>query len=220
MRDVRAVLFDLDGTLIDSAPDLALAGNALRQARSLGPLDDAVYRPYAGSGARGILQVAFSVTPEHADYGALREEFLDAYDRHLLSQAVCFAGVEELLNALVEKGVPWGVVTNKASRFTMPTLEAFDVFRHAATVVCGDTTPYTKPHPAPVLAALASAGLDARSTLYVGDDERDIQAGRAAGVRTVAVAYGYLGPGADPEAWGADAVIHSPLELLKLLNSA
>ncbi len=220
LPDVRAVLFDLDGTLVDSAPDLAAAGNTLRQARGLGPLDLSVYRPHAGSGARGVLYAALGVTPDHDSFAALREEFLDAYDRHLLAHTVCFDGVDGLLARLHAGQTPWGIVTNKATRFTQPTVQAFPAFGRAAAVICGDTTPHTKPHPAPVLAALTAAGMDARHTVYVGDDERDIQAGRAAGVRTVAAAYGYLGLGADPVAWGADAVIHSPLELLNLLDWA
>lgn len=217
---VRAVLFDLDGTLIDSAPDLALAGNAMRHVRALPPIDLSTYRPHAGSGARGILWVALGVTPRESGYEALREEFLAAYDQHLLSQTLCFDGVDELLRSFAARGMPWGVVTNKASRFTLPTVEAFEILQHAATVVSGDTTPHTKPHPAPVLAAMLAAALAPEHTVYVGDDERDIQAGRAAGVRTIAAAYGYLGQGSDPRAWGADAVIYSPLELLSLLDPA
>ena len=216
--EVHAVLFDLDGTLVDSAPDLALAGNALREVRALAPLDLATYRPHAGSGARGILHVALDATPEQGNYDSLREEFLDAYERYLLHRTQCFEGVEGLLATLGSKGVRWGIVTNKASRFTQPTVAAFSAFQHARTVICGDTTPHTKPHPAPVLAALNAAQLDPRHTVYVGDDERDIQAGRAAGLRTIAAAYGYLGPSANPHDWAADAIVDSPLELLKLFD--
>ena len=217
---VCAVLFDLDGTLIDSAPDLALAGNVLREARGLMPIDSTVYRPYAGSGARGVLRVALSATPEQQEYEKLREEFFAAYQRHLLSQTKCFPEVEELLNGLVELDISWGIVTNKASRFTCPTIAAFNVLQQAKTVICGDTTPHIKPHPAPLLAAMVEARFVPEHTVYVGDDVRDIQAGRAAGVRTVAAAYGYLGSEADPQRWGADAVVYSPLELLKLFDTA
>ena len=218
MSGVRAVLFDLDGTLVDSAPDLASAGNMLRRARGLAPIDLGGYRPHAGSGARGVLWVALGATPDQAHYESLRVEFLAAYQSHLLSQTQCFAEVDALLAALPVRGVPWGVVTNKATRFTQPTIQAFDVLRDAVVLVSGDTTPYTKPHPAPLLAALQITGWQPEHTIYVGDDPRDIQAGRAAGLRTVAAAYGYLGPGSDPRDWGADALIHSPLELLKLLD--
>ncbi len=217
---VQSVLFDLDGTLVDSAPDLALAGNALRAVRGLAPLPLNAYRPHAGSGARGMLHVALNITADGPDYEALRQEFFSAYQRHMLAQTTCFPQVDSLLIALGERRIQWGIVTNKASRFTTPTTAAFDVLQQARTVVCGDTTGHTKPHPAPVLAAMVEAGMVAEHTVYVGDDARDVQAGRAAGVRTVAAAYGYLGPAADPHQWGADAVITSPLGLLKLFDIA
>lgn len=220
LRDVRCVLFDLDGTLIDSAPDLAHAADAMRVARGLPSLSFVAYRASAGSGARGMLAVAFGITPNDGEFVALRDEFLDRYERCMTQRTQAFPGVVELLLTLEQHRLAWGVVTNKASRFTVPLLAGMPFFASAAAVVSGDSTPHTKPHPAPVLHALRQVGVPAAQCLYVGDDERDVQAGRVAGVRTVAARYGYLGQGADPALWGANAIIDEPLELLKLLDSA
>lgn len=220
LQDVRCVLFDLDGTLIDSAPDLAHAADAMRIARGLPPLPFAAYRASAGSGARGMLAVAFGSTPNDAAFSGLRDEFLDRYERCMTQRTHAFPGVDELLSALAERGLVWGVVTNKARRFTAPLLAGMPLFAGAAAVISGDTTPHTKPHPAPVIEAMRQSGVTAAQCLYVGDDERDVIAGRDAGVRTVAARYGYLGQGADPDMWGADAIIDQPLQLLKLLDSS
>ncbi len=217
---VRAVLFDLDGTLIDSAYDLGAAADSMRLARGLPSLPPAQYRSMAGAGARGMLGVAFGVTPEHAEFIALREEFYGHYERCMADHTKAFEGVDDLLDALRARQLPWGVVTNKSTRFTAPLLAGMHVFHDAATVVCGDSTPYTKPHPAPLLEAMRRMDVDAAHCIYVGDDLRDIQAGRAAGMRTVAATYGYLGVTADTRQWGADARIESPLGLLQLLDPA
>jgi 2-phosphoglycolate phosphatase len=220
MLGVHAVLFDLDGTLIDSAPDLGAAAESLRARRGLAPLPPEAYRAHAGSGARGMLRVAFDLTPDHADYNAMREEFLRAYENCMLSRTQAFDGVSALLQALLDRGAPWGVVTNKAERFALPIAQAMPMFSGAGAFVCGDTTPHPKPHPAPLLEAARRLGLAPNHCVYVGDDLRDIQAGRAAGMYTVAARYGYLGPAAVVEAWGADAHINSPAELLNLLDLA
>jgi len=215
---LQAVLFDLDGTLVDSAPDLGAAADEMRLDRGLPSLPLAAYRAYAGSGARGMLKVALEVTPDHADFEALREEYLARYEARLLAATRPFEGVEELVARLTHHGVPWGVVTNKAARFTVPLTRSMAFFAHARAVVCGDTTPHTKPHPAPLLEAARQMGLPPAGCVYVGDDHRDVLAGRAAGMRAVAAAYGYLGPGAVVSAWVADAEISSPLQVLKLLE--
>lgn len=217
---VRCVLFDLDGTLIDSAPDLAMAADEMRTARGLPSIPLATYRPHAGAGARGMLGMAFGIKPGDADFEALREEFLQRYERRMTCLTRAFDGVPELLSALQARSIHWGVVTNKATRLTHPLIATWPWFDTCRVVVCGDTTPFSKPHPAPVLEALQVAGLKARDTVYVGDDERDMRAGRAAGVATVAARYGYLGEGADVSAWPADAVIDRPLALLNWLPSA
>jgi phosphoglycolate phosphatase len=218
-RHVRCVLFDLDGTLIDSAADLGLAADEMRVARGLPSLPTAAYRASAGSGARGMLGIAFGLTPEHADYAALREEFFDRYEQRMLRLTRPFDDVGELLDGLAQRQMAWGVVTNKSRRFTLPLAAAMPLFKGAAAIVCGDTTPHTKPHPAPLLEAMRQAGVAPGHCLYVGDDERDMQAGRAAGVPTVAACYGYLGAEADVCRWPADAWIHRPSDLLKLLQS-
>ena len=219
-RHIRCVLFDLDGTLIDSALDLALAADEMRVARGLPSLPAAVYRASAGSGARGMLAVAFGLTPHHQDFAALREEFLDRYERRLTRLTRPFEQVEELLATLNHRGVAWGVVTNKHRRFTLPLTATMPMFRRAGVIVSGDSTPYSKPHPTPILEDMRQLDVEAGDCLYVGDDERDMLAGRAAGVATVAAGYGYLGPDASIERWPADAVIHRPADLLKLIDLA
>ncbi len=215
--DVRAVLFDLDGTLIDSAPDLGAAADKMRVDRGLPSLPSALYRPMAGAGARGMLQIAFGMSPQDPAFDAMREEFFVNYERGMTDNTYAFDGVPALLQALEQHPLPWGVVTNKSQRFTNPLTRSMPLFANAGAVVSGDTTPHAKPHPAPLLEAARQLGVDPRSCVYVGDDERDIVAGRAAGMRTVAATYGYLGNQLDVGAWQADAEIRSPLDLLPLL---
>jgi len=216
--NIRGVLFDLDGTLIDSAPDLAAAADLMRTRRGLPSLPLQRYRPLAGAGARGMLRVAFDITPEHPSYEALKEEFFSHYEAGLLQYTQAFAEVPPLLQALLAAGLEWGVVTNKSERFTTPLTRAMPLFQTAGAIVSGDTTPHAKPHPAPLLEAARRMALRPAQCIYVGDDERDIAAGRAAGMPTVAARYGYLGLDADVAAWGADAQISSPLQLLKWLS--
>jgi 2-phosphoglycolate phosphatase len=218
MHGVRAVLFDLDGTLLDSAPDLAAAADQLRVRGGFPSLPLGHYRAHAGAGARGMLRVALDIGPEHASFDRHKAAFFALYEQSLTERTVAFDGVDAMLATLSASGLAWGVVTNKAERFTLPLTGAMPMFVGAAAMVCGDTTPHAKPHPAPVLEAARRAGFAPTDCIYVGDDLRDIQAGKAAGMRTVAACYGYLGPGADVNTWGADAQVNSPLELLKLLN--
>ncbi|MDP3521943.1 MAG: phosphoglycolate phosphatase [Hydrogenophaga sp.] len=215
---VRAVLFDLDGTLIDSAPDLGAAADQMRVARGLPSLPLENYRHMAGSGARGMLSVAFGMSTDHPEYEGLRDEFFGHYEARMTQLTRAFDEVADMLAALHAAGLPWGVVTNKAQRFTLPLTAAMPLFGNARAVVCGDTTPHAKPHPAPLFEAARRLGLEAAECIYVGDDERDILAGRAAGMPTVAARYGYLGVQADVSAWNADAIIDSPGALLKLLG--
>lgn len=217
-KDIEAVLFDLDGTLIDSAPDLGAAADKMRVARRMPSLPLEHYRPMAGAGARGMLGVAFNLTPEHPDFPALREEFFVNYENCMTERTYVFDGVAELIEQLRLRRLGWGVVTNKSERFTLPLTRRMPLFGSAAAVVSGDTTPHSKPHPAPLLEAARRLGVAPARCIYVGDDERDIVAGLAAGMGTVAAGYGYLGAQADTSRWGAHAHIGSPLELLPLLT--
>lgn len=217
---IDAILFDLDGTLIDSAPDLGAAADKMRTDRGLPSLPAEMYRPMAGAGARGMLGVAFGLTPEHPDFLTLREEFFVNYENCMTQRTYAFAGVVELIGELVQRQLAWGVVTNKAKRFTEPLTRAMPLFATARAIVSGDTTPHAKPHPEPLFEAARRLALEPTRCLYVGDDERDIVAGRAAGMVTVAATYGYLGQKTDISSWGAHAAINSPPELLQLLAKA
>ncbi|MET3496087.1 phosphoglycolate phosphatase [Variovorax boronicumulans] len=216
----QAVLFDLDGTLIDSAPDLGAAADKMRTDRGLASYALERYRPFAGSGARGMLGVAFGITPDAPEFPELREEFFVTYEQRMLLNTQVFDGVQALIDAIQARGLLWGVVTNKSMRFTDPLTRAMPLFASAGAIVSGDTTPHAKPHPEPLHEAARRLGVPSEACIYVGDDERDIIAGRAAGMRTVAATYGYMGSKADAALWEADASISSPLELLQWLNSA
>lgn len=218
--DVRCVLFDLDGTLVDSAGDLGRAADQMRVERGLPSLPATAYRAWAGAGARGMLQVAFGMAPDDPRFEGYRTEFLSRYEVLMLESTRPFEGVEALLARLGALGLSWGVVTNKFERFTAPLVAAMPWFGSAAAIVCGDTTPHMKPHPAALLEAMRRAAVVPAHCIYVGDDERDIEAGRAAGVRTVAARYGYIPSGSGVDGWAPDAVIDRPLELLKLLDPA
>ena len=209
----RAVLFDLDGTLVDTAPDLAYALNCMRVARKLPELPVSATRAYTSMGARGLLGAGLNVTPEHRDYEAMRQEFLGIYAENLCRESRLFPGMHELLDELERRELKWGVVTNKAECYTHPLLKLLDVHHRAACIIGGDTTGKTKPDPAPLFAAVERINIPADACIYVGDDRRDVQAGRAAGMKTVVVKFGYL-HGNDPETWNADAMIDTPQELL------
>jgi phosphoglycolate phosphatase len=214
----KAVLFDLDGTLADTAPDLCYAINCMRRARGLAPVSLAKTRPVTSMGARGLLGVGFDMTPEHRDYDAMRAEFLDIYERNVCRETVLFSGMADLLTALEQRGILWGVVTNKAERFTHPLLERLGLHDRAACIIGGDTTPHLKPHPASLLAASERLALAPAVCLYVGDDERDMLAGRAAGMRVVVAAYGYIGSANPPDGWDADFWANDPREILDFLQ--
>ena len=212
-KTLKAVLFDLDGTFADTAPDLARALNMMRASRGLEPVAAQATRPVTSMGARGMLSVGFSMTPDHADYAAMRAEFLELYENNLCVETCLFPGMSELLDAIEARGIKWGIVTNKATRYANPLMERLEVARRCACVVGGDTTPHLKPHPAPLIEASRLLDIDPATAVYIGDDRRDIEAGRTAGMRTIAVRYGYLNGGV-PETWGADAVVDRPQDVI------
>jgi N-acetyl-D-muramate 6-phosphate phosphatase len=218
LSTTRAVLFDLDGTFADTAPDLTYALNLMRAARSLSPVPLESTRPVTSSGARGMLRVGFGLAASDADYPAMREEFLRLYEAHMCRESRLFRGMPALVAGLDLRAIAWGIVTNKAERYAQPLIAALAPAMNCRCVIGGDTTPHLKPHPAPLLAASVSLGIAPEACLYVGDDLRDVEAGRAAGMATVAVRYGYLNGGA-PDDWGADAVIDRPEDLLRLLDA-
>ena len=213
---IQAVLLDLDGTLADTAPDLGYALNQLRAKRQLPPLPLAATRPVTSNGVRGLLKIGFDLTPEHADYAALKDEFLAIYTANLCRETRLFPGMGELLTELEQRRIAWGVVTNKPQRFTEPLLERLGVLERAACVISGDSVGQLKPHPAPLLAAAKSIDVAPSSCLYFGDDRRDVVAARAARMPVAVALFGYLDGGA-PETWGADALLDHPLDLIELL---
>lgn len=217
-ENVRVVLFDLDGTLLDSAPDLGAVANALRSAAGMEPLPLSHYRPYVGTGARGMLRIALGLEPSATNFDQLKEEFFSAYEGFLMQHARLFPGVPAVVQVLEQRGIQWGIVTNKSERFTLPITQIESTLSHAKVIISGDTTPHSKPHPEPLLQACRHLNVEVKDAIYVGDDERDMQAARAAGMKAIAAEYGYLGGAESVIAWNPDAVIKSPLELLDLLG--
>lgn len=214
---MRAVLFDLDGTFADTAPDLGRAVNIMRAARGLDPVALAETRSVTSMGARGLLDVGFGMNAGHADYAAMREEFLQIYENNLCCDTRLFPGIAELIDRLESDGLRWGIVTNKAERFALPLMRQLGYATRAACIIGGDTTGHMKPHPAPLLAAAGILELPPAACIYVGDDERDIAAGKAAGMPTIAVRFGYLN-GSNPDDWGATAVVDTPAEILQHIH--
>jgi phosphoglycolate phosphatase len=207
---LEAVLFDLDGTLVDTAPDMARTVNQMRKRRGLAPVTTLQMRPHVSNGARGMIIAAFGITTEHPEFQGMRDEFLELYAGNLCIDSRLFDGMEELLGDLEAGGIAWGVVTNKFERFARPLMEGLDLSSRLAVVVGGDTCLRPKPFPDPLLHAAATLGVAPMNMLYVGDDVRDVQAARAAGMPVVVAGYGYLGDGTPPSLWGADAVLDSP----------
>ncbi len=217
---VRAVLFDLDGTFADTAPDMARALNAVRHQRSLEPLPLSILRPHVSNGARGMLEAGFNIKPADADFPDLRDAFHEEYARNLCIDSRWFDGIAGVVDDLEQHGIAWGIVTNKATRFTMPLLDALGISPRAACVVCGDTCARAKPHPDPLLHAAALIEIDPAHCLYVGDDVRDIDAANAAGMRGIVALYGYLGVTPAPHTWPAAAWVDSPVDITTLIRAS
>jgi 2-phosphoglycolate phosphatase len=218
MKKARSILFDLDGTLLDTAPDLVAALNAVLQAHGKPDLALEVARPYVSRGARGLLQCGFGLREDAPEYAAYVEEFLGFYRAALCEQTCLFAGMESILDALDNAGSVWGVVTNKAAALTEPLLKNMQLFDRLHVLVSGDTLPEKKPSPRPLLYACGKAGILPEETIYVGDDRRDIEAANAAGMVSVAARYGYYDESESPDNWGADRVIEHPAELKGMLT--
>lgn len=211
---LRTVLFDLDGTLADTAPDLAFALNAVLQEQDRAPLPFETIRPVVSHGGTALIRLGFGIEPGTAAFESLRLRLLDIYREHLAQHTRLFPGIEELLGAIEQRGMNWGVVTNKPAWLTDPLLEQIGLSERAACVVSGDTVAERKPHPAPMLHACHLAGSEAHQCLYVGDAARDIEAGRRAGMKTLVALFGYIGEDEQPDSWGADGMIAHPAELL------
>ena len=211
---IKAVLFDFDGTLADTAPDLGHALNRLRTVRGLSELPLSLIRPQASAGSRGLLGLGFNIKPGDNGYESMRDEFLDCYTQRLCHDTRLFPGVDNLLDQLHQRNLPWGIVTNKPARFAHPLIELLGLAQKAACVVCGDETANTKPHPEPLLTAGHKIAIAPSHCIYLGDDIRDVQASHSAGMQPIIARYGYLGSDQPPEQWGAQYLIDHPEELL------
>lgn len=211
------IFFDLDGTLVDTAPDLGLALNMQRERHGLSAMSQDKIRPFASHGSKGLLSVGFGLTPAHPDFAAMRAEYLELYDQVFTRSPVLFEGIAELLNVIEKKSLRWGVVTNKPRRFSEPLLKAIKLDQRSTCLVCGDDAPRAKPHPDTLLLAAKQTGTRPADCMYIGDAERDVQAGVAAGMRTVVVLYGYIDTTDKPQEWGADFLIQQPMELTSLI---
>jgi len=214
---MQAVLFDLDGTLVDTAPDLGYALNLQRERHGLDFLPEATIRPYASHGSRGLLEIGFGLLPTDANFEPMRTEYLDLYTQVMTRQPVLFDGMADTLLAIEQRGLRWGIVTNKPRRFTLPMVEHMGLDQRAGAVISGDDAPRPKPSPQTLLLACERMGIDPQTVLYIGDAERDIQAGNAAGMKTLAALFGYVAVTDKPEEWGADGCIQRPQDLLAYL---
>lgn len=211
------IFFDLDGTLVDTAPDLGLALNMQRERHGLPAMPLTTIRPYASHGSKGLLSIGFGLTPEHPNFAAMRSEYLELYDQVFARSPVLFEGIAELLDVIERKGLRWGIVTNKPRRFSEPLLKAIKLDGRSACLVCGDDAPRAKPHPDTLLLAAKQTESSPADCMYIGDAERDVRAGVAAGMRTVVVLYGYIAETDKPEEWGADFLIEQPMEVMSLI---
>lgn len=215
---IQNVLFDLDGTFADTAPDLHYALEQVMLSRGLTPLPLEQVRPAVSHGSQAMLKVGFGLGPGDSGYDSLREAFLSTYLANIANQTRLFDGMEHLLDAFDTRGVAWGIVTNKPAWLTDPLLDKLGLSRRAACIVSGDTTEYSKPHPEPILHACRLVGVEPRRSIYVGDAKRDIEAGNLAGATTLVALFGYLAEDDDPDTWLADGTVDHPLEILHWLG--
>ncbi|OJT00037.1 HAD family hydrolase [Marinobacter nauticus] len=213
-----AVLFDLDGTLIDTAPDFIRCLNILRQQHKLEALPAEHIRRSVSNGARAMIRVGFGLEPEHPDYLEKHTAFLDLYEAGIAIETTLFEGMDELLLDLESRSIPWGIVTNKPARFAIPLIEALGLAERCATLICPDHVTERKPHPEPLFLACREIGAEPKQAIYVGDHERDIEAGRNAGMRTIAARYGYIEQPESVDLWQADIIVDTVSDLAKLLQ--
>ncbi|GAA0198298.1 phosphoglycolate phosphatase [Kangiella japonica] len=216
-QTITGVLFDLDGTLLDTAPDMALALNIQRELHDLPPLPYSEIRPYVSHGALAMLRIGFAIGTDDQNFQGMREQYLQIYSENIAVKTRLFDGLENVLQTLEERSIIWGVATNKPEFLTQPLLTQLKLDRRASTVISGDTIEPRKPNPTPLFAACKEAGLIPSQCIYVGDAERDIAAGRGAGMKTVLANWGYITPEDNTQSWGADVIFESPKELLELL---
>lgn len=217
-KNIKAVLFDLDGTLVDTAPDMAAALNLLRLEEGLPALPYAQIRPIVSHGGAGLIKLAFDLAPGDHDFDRLRQRFLDAYEADLANDTNLFAGCSNVLAELEKQDITWGIITNKPGWLTDPLVSQLGLDKRAACVVSSDTTAHAKPHPAPMLYACDKIGIPPEQCIYLGDAERDIEAGNVVNMHTVAVNWGYLSADDQPELWDANTIIDEPAEILELLT--
>jgi len=217
MSSIQTVLFDLDGTLLDTAPDLAYALNETLRLAGREPLPFETIRPVVSHGGIALIELGFGMQSGHPEFDSHRQRLLDIYRDNIARETRPFAGIDSLLETIEQRGLNWGVVTNKPAWLTDPLLKALNLFERAATVVSGDTLDQRKPHPAPMLHACNQAGSEAEACLYIGDAERDIEAGRNAKMKTLVALFGYIGSDENPEQWQADGMINTPAETLDWL---
>ena len=218
MKTTAAVLFDLDGTFADTAPDLGAALNHVRSLYKLPSLPIEITRLQASHGSAGLLKLGFNVTPDSVEFPALRDAFLAYYSANICVYTTLFPGMKDLIDSLEQRGLPWGIVTNKPHRFTLPLMQALNYADRAYCLVSGDTCAHAKPHPEPLLHAAKSMKVAPENCIYLGDDKRDMEAGRAAGMKSLIALFGYIDPKANLNSWQADASITAPLELLEHLD--
>jgi len=217
---LRAVLFDMDGTLLDTAPDFVAVCQAMRAAHGLAPADEQRIRDVVSGGARAMVSATFDLDAGAEGFEALRLEFLERYQEHCAVLSKPFAGMPELLADIEAAHLKWGVATNKPVCFAEPIMQRLELAGRSAVLVCPDHVARSKPAPDMLLLACEQMGIAPAEALFVGDDARDIEAGRAAGCKTAAVTYGYIHPEDNPRHWGADVVVDHPLELRAVLDRA
>ena len=215
---IKHVLFDLDGTLADTAPDLAHALNAVRQTHGMAPLPLDTIRPTVSLGGPAMIKLAFNLEEKDEGFATIRDEFLNFYRDNIAIDSVLFEGMDTVLTLLDEDNISWGIVTNKMTWLALPLLKELQLDKRTNCIVCGDTTGFRKPHPQPVTHACDLLGAKPENTVYIGDAERDIESGRKAGTKTIVALYGYIEKDSDPEQWHASAMVHNPLEINDIID--